>query len=202
MTPTLMDALHFCPLTTARVSPSRSFPISQYFDKSPLAKSFSLLINVCPTDSGVPSHQSQTPPIRCYVHYDKIVFSLQIKHTPSPPPHPTPLFASIYYLATNRYHWRTVSSRKCSNKPWTRHFFEQSIFNIYRYIFYSYICVVISPPTNLPPFTCLPQYLLMAPLSGGDSPLKKIPFGNPCPPKNSFSLMTCCDCKPHIGKNL
>ena len=95
-----MDALHFCPLTTARVSPSRSFPISQYFDKSPLAKSFSLLINVCPTDSGVPSHQSQTPPIRCYVHYDKIVFSLQIKHTPAPPP----LFASIYYLATNRYH--------------------------------------------------------------------------------------------------
>ena len=173
------------------------FPISQYFDKSPLAKSFSLPINVCPTDSGVPSHQSQTPPICCYVHYDKIVFSLQIKHTPPPP-----LFTSIYYLATNRYHWRTVSSRNCSNKPWTRHFFEQSIFSIYRYIFYSYICVVISPPTNLPPSTCLPHYLLMAPLSGGDSPLKKIPFGNPCPPKNSFSLMTFCDCKPHIGKNL
>ena len=57
-------------------------PINQNFDKVHVNKILSLPISLT-TDPGVPSHHSLSPfPIICYVHYVKLVFSLQTELRP------------------------------------------------------------------------------------------------------------------------
>ena len=57
-------------------------PINQNFDKVHVNKILSLPMSLT-TDSGVPSHISLSPsPIICYVHYVKLVFSLQTELRP------------------------------------------------------------------------------------------------------------------------